>query len=380
MMRALTGGVLWIGFPAMVWAACIAGDPVDLSPNLVTSVFGKTRSLDIYKEPHVHWGTDFQARDPVDRSRGAKLLAPEEATVVGAGFWGNGYGNRVVLKRDDGSLLTFNHLSVVNPDYKSGSGIGFSSQTAGDAVGTKRAPKGAELGRAGGTGAREGGNDYAIHLHMEYITGYGGVKVRETNGSIQAKSRYYQNPEAAFCRVFQRTADAGPPPDKSSGLGGTTIVSSETGAVSQKASSAQTGGAGAATAASAEQAALAAKTQPTVSDRERFGYPDAAPYPTYGAASESQLIEAESLRRALDTEWDVRLAKMSSHGLWVEIDRLDASLLFLRRAMDNQRQRMEGLYATMLAKQTERVSDVRMRVAKARIQRVAQASKVKSEE
>lgn len=359
---------------AIAASACMAGDPVQISPNLVTSVFGKTRMLEHYSEPHVHWGTDFQARDPSSPSKGAPVLATDNGTVVGGGFWGNGYGNRVILKRDDGSLVVYNHLSEVKPEFKAGSGIGFSSDTNGVPVGTKDVSKGTVLGTAGGTGARASGNDYAIHLHLEYITGYGGVKVRETTGSVQAKSRYYQNPEAAFCKVFNRTADAGPAP--SAAKNATAIVSSETGKTVKTAPAGQMGGADSASPASSEQAAVAAQAQSTVSDRERYGFPDAPPYPTYGAASESQLVEAESLRRALDTEWEMRLAKMSNRGMWAEIDRLDASLLWMRRLLGNQHQRVEAMYATMLAKQTRQISEPRMKTAVARMERARQAAKV----
>lgn len=303
--------------------ACLA-DPVAISPNVVTSPFGKARNLPQYNgETKIHWGVDFRAKQ--GDGSAADLVAADSGTVVGAGFWGAGYGNRVALKRSNGDVLIYSHLSKVEPRLKSGAAIGFREQDS-PALGSLQVSQGTKLGVAGGTANHMTENERAVHLHLEYVTGFGGTSLRETNdGTNTTRSRYMRNALDYMCAAPQNT-------DQNDGAPTGTPVP-----------------------ASAGQAEVARRTQPTVTDKERYGEPDAPPYETYAGLSESQMLEAEMLRRALDSEWEVNLTRMSKRGLWVEIARLEGVLAWLNQKVSEKRQRVEGMVAALAA---SRANDV----------------------
>lgn len=346
-------GVLCVNAPSTLAGSCLV-DPVALSPNLITSVFGKTRDLPHYGgTPRVHWGVDFQARNGSDRSKGADLLAADSGTVVGAGFWGSGYGNRVAIKRDNGDLVIYSHLAKIEPRLKSGAAIGFKDTDGGAKVGTEKVTSGEKIGVAGGTANEMGVNSMAIHLHLEYVTGYGGTQLRETNdGTNSTRSKYMRNAEDYMCRNIAHAPGAGnasPPP------GG---------------SPAATGGAG------GPQADTAARAQPKVEPGERYGIPDAPPYDSYAGMSESQIVEAEMLRRALDTEWEEKLTEWSKRGLWMEISRIDGVMLWLDQRIAEKKSRVEGMMAVLLAQKTNRFFAPRLNAMRDRAERISVARKV----
>jgi len=328
-----------IGVAGLLNASALANsclsDPVSVSPNLVTSVFGKTRNLAQYPSPQVHWGTDFQARNPANPSVGADLLAVDDGTVVGAGFWGSGYGNRVVLKRSNGDLVIYSHLASVDPKLKSGSVVGFKEGGAG--VGTQAVTSGTKVGVAGGTSNHMESNGLPVHLHLEYVTNYSGVKVRETNdGTNSTRSRYMRDVLEYMCHAIPLAPGAG------SGASGTSTPTPQGGDA---------------------QAVEAARTQPSVTDKERYGIPDAPPYASYEGMSESQIIEAEMLRRTLDQEWDQKLIGWGKRGLWMEITRMRGVKLWMESRIAEKRSRIEGMLSTKLAFQTNQYFNPKLHAA-----------------
>src|SRR5690606_24214264 len=118
------------------------------------------------------------------------------------------------------------------------------------------------LGVAGGTASHADSNERAIHLHLEYVTGFEGTRVRETNdGTTETRSRYMRNVLDFMCDAIARAPGAG--------------VTGVTGPIGYGGSNAP------GAVSSSDQTAVAAATQPTVGDRERYGVPDAPPYSTY---------------------------------------------------------------------------------------------------
>lgn len=331
--------------PLALADSCLV-DPVAINPNLVTSTFGKSRDLPQYNGvPHVHWGVDFQARDPANPSQGAKLLAGSDGTVIGAGFWGSGYGNRVAIKRDNGDILIYSHMAKIEPRLKSGAAIGFKDTNGGQNIGTEHVSAGSQIGIAGGTANHMETNERAIHLHLEYVTNYGGVKLRETNdGTNSTRSHYMRNALDFMCKAPPLAPGAG----SSSGAG----------------------------APGESQADTAARAQPTVTDRERYGIPDAPPYDTYAGMSESQIIEAEMLRRTLDTEWEERLTDLSKRGLWIEMSRIDGAMLWLDQRISEKKSRVEAMVAMLLAQKTHAFFTPRMSSAKAQMERMTAVRQV----
>lgn len=344
-------------------AQCLA-DPVDVPTNMVTSTFGKTRSLPQYSSPRIHWGADFQARDPGKPSQGAKLKAVDNGTVIGAGFWGSGYGNRVALKRSNGDIVLYNHLASVEPKLKSGAAVGFREAGSGSAVGSAQVAVGDIVGVAGGTGGHMDRSDYPVHLHLEYVTGYAGTKLRETNdGSDKTRSHYLRNPVEFMCKTPAYAPGAGP---TTQGTGGTAPVPIPT----------NVGGGGDSVPTSPEQAYEALKAQDRVTEGERYGFPDVPPYQTYEGMSESQIVDAEMLRRTLDTEWDERLTGWSQRGLMVEIARIAAARLWLNNKTAEKRRRIDAMQAMLVSNKTNRYMTPQIGTAYSRAVQVTLNQKV----
>ncbi|WP_199028496.1 M23 family metallopeptidase [Ralstonia sp. ASV6] len=348
---AAVGCAALVSTPAL--AQCLA-DPVDLPTNTVTSVFGKTRSLPQYKSPQVHWGTDFQARDPAHPSQGAKLKAVDNGTVIGAGFWGSGYGNRVALKRSNGDIVLYNHLASVEPKLKSGGAVGF-RETGGSAVGNTQVSVGDLVGVAGGTGGHMDRPDLPVHLHLEYVTNYAGTRLRETNdGTNQTRSRYLRNAVEHMCRTPAYAAGAG------------TVTQAQGGSPPAPSGPSSSGGATA-----PDQSYEAVQTQPTVTPGERYGIPDAPPYQSYEGMSESQIVDAEMTRRALDTEWEEHLTGWSQRGLMLEIARIAGARLWLNNRIAEKRRRIDAMQAILVANKANKYVAPQVTAA---YQRVTQAN------
>jgi hypothetical protein len=325
--------------PARVWADSCLADPVNIPTNEVTSTFGKTRLLAHYSAPRIHWGVDFHAKD--SSGNPAQLKAVDNGTVIGAGWWGHGYGNRVALRRANGDIVTYNHMSMVDPKLKSGSLVGF--QTGGAAVGTTQVSVGDILGVAGGMGDHMDRPDLPVHLHLEYVTSYGGVKLRETNdGTDTTRSHYLRNALEYSCKTYPFAAGAGP---VTQGTGG--AAPSATGAGAAAAASA-------AVPVSADQIFEAQQTQPTVTAQERYGFPDEPPYASYDGLSEAQITDAEMTRRLMDTEWEVNLTGWSSRGILAEIARMHGVKLWLDTKIEQKKRRIEAMKAMELALRTNR--------------------------
>ncbi|KMQ81129.1 Peptidase, M23/M37 family [Candidatus Burkholderia pumila] len=130
--------------------------------------------------------------------------------MIGAGWWGSGYGNRVALRRANGDIVTYSHMSMVDPKFKGGSLVGF----AGGGVGVGTTPQvsvGDILGVASGAGNHMDRPDLPVHVHVEYVTGYGGVKLWETNdGHDSTRSYYLHNVLEYSCKTYAFQAGAGP--------------------------------------------------------------------------------------------------------------------------------------------------------------------------
>lgn len=348
----------------MVFAVCLV-EPVAIPKNLVTSSFGKVRSLPQYGgSQKTHWGVDFQARNPAKPNAGADLLAVDNGTIIGAGFWGSGYGNRVALRRENGDIVLYSHLASVEPSLKAGAAVGFKNVGNGPAVGSQKVAVGDKVGVAGGTADHMDSNQRAIHLHLEYITNYAGTKIRETNdGTNTTRSRYMRNALSYMCRSIAQAPGAGPVTTPNGG----TVPVPQGGSVTADKNAPS----------SDQQVAEAAATQPNVTDRERYGVPDAPPYETYAGMSEAQIVEAEMLRRSLDTEWEQKLIEWGKRGLWMEIARMHGAKAWLENQIQEKNSRIEGMFASMLAFNTNEYFNPRLQAAYSRVEAHTSVNKVK---
>lgn len=313
--------------------SCLA-DPVNISPNVVVSPFGKERNLPHYNGvPHKHWGVDFRAKGGNNPKGAADIIAADSGTILGAGFWGSGYGNRVILKRENGDLLVYSHLASIEPKLRSGgAAVGF-KDTGTAAAGTQRVSVGEKLGVAGGTAGHAEKDSLPIHLHLEYVTGVSGTKVREAYApSAEVKSRYLRNPLEYACKAYQHTADAMPVTQPS---GGKTPPEPA---------------ANAKIPTSAAQADAAKKAQPSVTTKERYGTGDAPPADGYAGMAETQIVDVEANRRWLDTMWAESLTAMDNRAIWVEIAQMEALSIYLEQVNSQKRASIEAMLAARLSK------------------------------
>jgi hypothetical protein len=363
-LRWLPIGILAVCCGDAAAQSCLA-DPVKIDPNMVTSTFGKSRTLAQYSGvAHIHWGVDFQARNPANTATGADLLAVDNGTVIGAGFWGAGYGNRVALKRDNGDIVIYSHLAKVEGRLKSGAAAGFKETDGGPGLGNTKVAVGEKVGVAGGTADHMSTNQRAVHLHLEYVTNYAGSKLRETNdGTDTTRSRYMRNVLPYMCHTIKHAAGAGPVTEGSGGAAPVPAGGSATGNANSPNSD--------------DQIYEAGVSQPDVTDRERYGTPDAPPYDTYAGMSESQIIEAEMLRRTLDTEWEEKLSSWSRRGLLVEIARMRGVKVWMDQRIAEKAQRVEAMLAAIGAAQTNRFMSPKLREAYLRAQAQGSLNKVK---
>ncbi|WP_244111725.1 MULTISPECIES: M23 family metallopeptidase [Burkholderia] len=328
--------------PGRAWADACLAEPVNSPTNMVTSTFGKTRLLEHYSAPRIHWGVDFHARD--SSGSPAQLKAVDNGTVIGAGWWGSGYGNRVALRRANGDIVTYSHMSMVDPKLKGGSLVGFAGGGVG--VGTTQVSVGDILGVAGGTGNHMDRPDYKVHVHVEYVTGYGGVKLRETNdGHDSTRSHYLRNVLEYSCKTYPFAAGAG---RVTQGTGGGPPQPAQESAATVAVTASN------AVPVSADQVYEAQQAQPAVTLQERYGFPDAPPYDSYDGMSEAQIVDAEMTRRMLDSEWETRLTGWSKRGILAEIARMHGDKLWLQQKIAEKRRRIDAIEAMTLALKTNR--------------------------
>lgn len=134
---------------AFVMAATCLIDP--LAGPVATSPFGSYR--------RGQGGTVHQGLDLVPKSADPKtnpLYAAAKGKIVFADFRGGGYGNSVVIEREDdipGDLILYRHMRYAFPKPKGASVI-----------------PGDHIGYMGGTKNARNDSGYAPHLHLEYMT------------------------------------------------------------------------------------------------------------------------------------------------------------------------------------------------------------------
>lgn len=342
--------------PTLAFGASCLVDPYAVPKQIATSSFGKIRCLKQYNGKCLpHWGVDFQARNPSNWKRGADTKAMDNATIIGAGFWGSGYGNRIVMKRDNGDLVIYSHLEKVRPDLKSGGGtVGFRSDAGSSDVGTARVNAGEVIGIAGGTqSAQHSTGD--IHGHIEYVTGYSSPALRgagTTSSDTGTRSRYYRDVRKFMCTTPEHAEGALP-------------VVAGTGGAAPAPSSPDTA-----------QTDWATEHDTQVAEDERYGMPDVPPYADYEGMSESQIIDAETTRRALDSEWEAGLVSKHNRGLWMEITRMEGVRLWIKNRLAEKWARVESMYAALLAQEVNQFYVPALRAQRAELQRMTMARRV----
>lgn len=349
MNKAVLRGVAVVGVLACAQSAladCMVS-PTDRQ--VVSGRFGKFRGGgagnfgSANQKAHMHDGLDFStsgASQPV--------YATTEGTIMFAGARGTA-GNAVLIKRGNGDVVAYYHLS------------GFAN---GIQRGAKVTP-GQQLGLSGNTPS----GAMVKHLHFTYGTAEKD-EARAKAFSENAQRGPFQ--PAQLPPVFNRQADIGYKTDPAPYFCQTYSIQDghpEHYPILGKDTKAQhnilfgnvpSGGVAPDTSAEPVQvaaanadAALAAAQGKTpakfLSDADGYGALPTAPIGGYDTMSTSEMMLTEATRRFSDTEWNNNITRVSSRALWVDYNRAVGVGNYLSEEIYRKKERVEALLAVYTA-------------------------------
>jgi hypothetical protein len=319
--------------------------------------------------PHMHDGLDFSTGGTA-----APLLATTAGTVIWARQRGSA-GNTVMIKREDGSIVAYYHLSSI-------------AVKEGDMV-----TPGLPVGLSGNTGMGPGG---AVHLHFVYgVQDTNQVRAKTfsadaaknssfspaqlPNAVTNTKFGYPTDPSPYFCKTFPIQNDGLYPvlgsdtKDQYARLFGAAPAMGVSPATQfdpvQVAAANSDALQAAARGASANAAAV-------MSDADGFGSLPSAPLGGSETMSPAELMATEAKRRFSDSEWNTNIVKVSSRALWLDYVRAQGVAAFMDEAIRQKKERVEALLSLYTS---QRLAAVRARAeqAKQRAQRANVAASIK---
>ena len=321
--------------------------------DLVTGRFGKFREGGAANfgsgnsKPHMHDGLDFSTgAQPV------RVLATSEGTVTWAKARGSA-GNTVMIKRDNGQVSVFYHLSHIA--VKEGDKV-----AAGQVIGT-----------SGATGMGPTG---VVHLHFVYGVPNPNDARAKTFSAEAAKNptfnpaqlssalnkkadfNYPTDPSPYFCDTYAIKPDGLEPI-----LGGDTKAQyaklfGSTPAMGIPPSPQFDATAVAAANGDALQAAVKGATgniSSVLNDADGYGALPSPPIGDYETMSPIEMMATEARRRFNDSEWNQNISKVSSRALWIDYLRAKGVAVYLDAAVQRKRARVEALLAVYTSQQLE---------------------------
>lgn len=298
-------------------------------------------------KPHMHDGLDFSTSNAAQ-----PLYATTDGVITFIGPRGTA-GNTIIIKRSNGDMVAYYHLSGFERGLKVGSQV-----TAGQ-----------QIGLSGNTnrGNTASGN-MAKHLHFVYGAGQRD-QARAAAFDAQA-ARGPFNP-GQLPPVFRRVQDVGwvtdpaphfcqtfpiqdGHPQHVAALGGDTKA--QHALLFQQVPGGTGPGQGLdpvqiAAANADARLAIAAGIEPEqqVDDTEGFGGLPAPPLGLYDTMSTSEMLVTEAMRRFNGADWATNLTQLSSRALWVDYVRIIGVSNYLNNAIYRKRERVEALLATYTA-------------------------------
>lgn len=319
-------------------------------------------------KPHMHDGLDFSTG-----GSSAPLYATAGGVVIWAKLRGSA-GNTVMIRRDNGEMAVYYHLSSI-------------AVKEGDTV-----AQGQVIGRAGNTGMQPSG---AVHLHFIY-----GVKnaddARALSFSTQAAQNptfnpgqlqssiskkdfgYATDPSPFFCQTFPIQSDglqavlgADTMAQYGKLFGGGTPPMGVTPSTQFDAAQVAAANGDALQASSMGATSLAA----ALSDVDGYGALPAAPLGDYESLSPAEMMATEARRRFADIEWGRNVTKVSSRALWVDLARAQGVALYMENAIRLKKERVEGLMAVYTSQKMANMK-ARTQLARQRAERQAVAQAV----
>lgn len=337
--------------------ASIAADTCMVSPTekeIVSGRFGKFRGGGAAnhgssnQKPHMHDGLDFST---------ANANQPVYATSDGTISWFGGHGsagNTVMLKRADGDIVAYYHLS------------GFAT---GLKVGAKVTP-GQQIGISGNTNA---GNSTVgkMDKHLHFV--YGSSKKDDARAKAfpenagrgpfnpgQLPAAFNQqdgigwktDPAPYFCKTYS-IQDGHPEhlpilgkdtKEQHAILFGSVPSGGTPPNVKFESSQVASANSDVAIANAAGTTAVA-----MLNDSDGYGALPTPPIGGYDTMSTSEMMLTEATRRFSDANWNTNITKVSSRALWVDYNRAIGVGNFLAEAIYRKKERVEALLAVYTA-------------------------------
>lgn len=346
MNRTILRGFAAIGLVACTHSA--VADTCMVSPTdkeIVSGRFGKFRGGgsgnfgSANQKAHMHDGLDFStsgASQPV--------YATTDGVISFAGSRGSA-GNAVLIKRANGDIVAYYHLSGFANGVKRGATV----------------KPGQQLGLSGNTPS----STMAKHLHFTYGTAQkdaARAKAFSENAqrgpfnpaqlppvfNRQADIGYKTDPAPYFCQTYSIQDGH---PEHYPILGKDTKAQHEilfgnvpSGGVAPD-STAEPVQVAAANADAALAEADGKTPEMYLSDADGYGALPTAPIGGYDTMSVSEMMMTEATRRFSDAEWNNSITHVSSRALWVDYNRAVGVSSYLSEAIYRKKERVEALLA-----------------------------------
>ncbi|MBJ8931617.1 M23 family metallopeptidase [Citrobacter freundii] len=329
---------------------------------VVSGRFGKARGGgagnfgSANQKPHMHDGLDFSTS-----GASVPVNSATDGVVVYSGARGSA-GNAVLIKRDNGDIVAFYHLSGIN--VKVGQSV-----KAGEAVGV-----------SGNTPT----TNMVKHLHLTYGTAdKNDAKAKAFDPKMLSRSfdpsslsntvkfqngiGYKTDPSPYFCDTY--VIQDGHPED-SKVLGADTKAQYEIlfGSVPENGVRPDTDGLdGVQVASSNADAALANSEGKNIDDMigptGTFGSLPEPPIGEYSVMSVNEMMETEAFRRFTDSNWNNELTSASPRALLMDYVRAVGVENYLDVALSKKKERIESLLATYTSLKSKEIKEQVLRDA-----------------
>lgn len=290
---------------------------------------------------HMHDGLDFSTN-----GASLPLYATTDGVVMHAGVRGSA-GNTVLVKRDNGDIVAFYHMSDILKEIQKGTKV----------------KAGQKLGLSGNTPA----TTMVKHLHLTY-----GVPQKDQARAKAFAESAHKGPfePSQLPPVFNRQADIGYKTDPSPYFCKTysiqdghpehyPILGKDTkaqhnilfGDVPSGGVPPDVGSEPVQVAAANADAALANEagksTADFLSDSDGYGALPTAPIGGYDTMSPSEMMLTEATRRFSDSEWNKNVTLVSSRALWVDYNRAVGVGNYMSEAVYRKKEKVEALLAVL---------------------------------
>lgn len=343
----------FLHIPALFAATCMISPT---AKEIVSGRFGKARGggADNFgsanQNPHMHDGLDFSTS-----GASVPVNATTDGIVVYSGARGSA-GNAVLIKRENGDIVAFYHLSGIavkmGQTVKAGESVGVSGNTP--------------------------TTNMVKHLHLTYGTAtQNDAKAKAFNPQMLSRSfqpsslsntvkfqtgiGYKTDPSPYFCDTY--VIQDGHPEDAKI-LGADTKAQYEIlfGSVPENGVRPDTAGLDGVQVASANADAAVANSEGKNVDEligpgGSFGSLPEAPVGEYNSMSVNEMLETEAFRRFTDSNWNNELTSASSRALLTDYVRADGLDNYLDVALAKKKEKIESLLATFTSLKAKAIKE-----------------------